>query len=149
MQLKWQQNTSPLNANPGADVHILVESQAAIKALGNTIITSTLVLQTRLILNRLGDNHKMVIRWIKVHAAWIYNKAADTAAKTGANSNRHCSSPPTPLDNLKMELKINKLKAWTNRWQTTNTARQSKFFLTGPNQKLTKQLLLLPKFNLS
>jgi hypothetical protein len=92
---------------------------------------------------------QMVIRWIKAHAAWIYNKAADTAAKTGANSNRHCSSPPTPLDNLKMELKINKLKAWTNRWQTTNTARQSKFFLTGPNQKLTKQLLLLPKFNLS
>jgi ribonuclease HI len=138
-----------INADPGTDVHILVDSQASIKALGNTIITSTLVLHTRLILNRLGEKHKVVVPWIKAHAAWIYNEAANTAAKAGANSNKHCFSPLTPLDDLKMELKIDKLKALTNRWQTTNPARQSKFFLTGPNQKLTKQLLLLPKFNLS
>jgi hypothetical protein len=100
-------------------------------------------------LSRLYEKHKVVIRWIKAHAAWIYNEAADTAAKAGANSNRHCSSPLTPLADLKMELKIDKLQAWTNRWQTTNPARHSKFFVTGPNQKLTKQLLLLPKFNLS
>jgi hypothetical protein len=31
----------------------------------------------------------------------------------------------------------------------TNQARQSKLFLTGPNQKKPKKLLLLPKFNLS
>jgi hypothetical protein len=138
-----------INADPGTDVHILLDSQAAIKVLGNTIITSTLVLHTRLILNRLGEKHKVVIRWIKLHAAWIYNEAADTAAKAGANSNRHCFSPLTPLADLKMELKIDKLKAWTNRWQTTNPARQSKFFLTGPSKKLTNQLLLVPKFNLS
>jgi ribonuclease HI len=138
-----------INADPGTDVHILVDSQASIKALGNTILTSTLVLHTRLILNRLGEKHKVVVPWIKAHAAWIYNEAANTAAKAGANSNKHCFSPLTPLDDLKMELKIDKLKALTNRWQTTNPARQSKFFLTGPNQKLTKQLLLLPKFNLS
>jgi ribonuclease HI len=138
-----------LNADLGSDVHILVDSQAAIQAIGNTTISYNSVLQAQSTLNKLGENHQVTVRWIKARAAWLYNKAADKAAKKGANSRRYCPSPATPMANLKMELKLDKHTAWTNRWQTQTPARQSKFFFTAPNQKLSRQLLRLPKFNLS
>jgi ribonuclease HI len=58
-----------LNADPGSDVHILVDSQAAIQAIGNTTISYNSVLQARSTLNELGENHQVTIRWIKAHAA--------------------------------------------------------------------------------
>jgi hypothetical protein len=47
-----------LNADPGLDVHILVDSQVAIQAIGNTTISYNSVLQARSTLNELGRTIK-------------------------------------------------------------------------------------------
>jgi ribonuclease HI len=74
----------------------MVDSQAAIKAVTKNNVYSRLVEHTKKALNTLGRKCRLTIHWIKANQAWIFNEAADMAAKAGARSNRICPSPDTP-----------------------------------------------------
>jgi ribonuclease HI len=137
------------NADDEEDVHIMVDSQAAIKAVTKNRIYSRLVEHTKKALNTLGRKCRLTIHWIKAHQAWIFNEAADMAAKAGARSNRICPSPDTPLAELKRALKLSKLNDWTDQWHSQDGPRQSKYFFFTPNNKLSTQLLQLSKYKLS
>ena len=137
------------NAPEGSVVHLLVDSQAAIKAVSSKTITSRGVLMARKALNALGKQCTVELHWIKAHAAWHYNELADKAAKAGAESNRYPEAGPLPpLAEVKAALRKKKMNEWTDRWETKE-ARQSKFFLVGPNINLSLQLLLMSKPKLS
>jgi hypothetical protein len=69
--------------------------------------------------------------------------------KAGFRSNRICPSPVTPLAVLKQALKLSKLNDWTDRWHSQEGPRQSKYFFTAPNNKLSTKLLQLSKYKLS
>jgi ribonuclease HI len=74
----------------------MVDSQAAIKTVTKNKNYSRLVEHTKKALDTLGRKYRVTIHWIKAHQAWIFNKAADMAAKAGARSNRICPAliPP-------------------------------------------------------
>jgi ribonuclease HI len=74
------------NADHEEEVHIMVDSQAAIKAITKNRIYSRLVEHTKKALNTLGRKYRLTIHWIKAHQAWIFNEAADMVAKAGARS---------------------------------------------------------------
>jgi ribonuclease HI len=68
----------------GDAVHIMVASQAVIRAVTMNRIYSRLVEHTKKALNTLGQKCRATIHWIKAYQAWIFNEAADMAAKAGA-----------------------------------------------------------------
>ena len=67
-------------------VRFFVDSQAAILALANTKITSTLVRETAIELNKASLNRNVEINWTKAHRGTVGNELADRAAKEGGES---------------------------------------------------------------
>jgi len=66
------------------DIAILYDSQAALKAISNTKLTSKVVPEVRRKLDRLGSNNKLTPRWILGHKDIAVNEAADRLARKGA-----------------------------------------------------------------
>ena len=63
---------------------VLVDSQAAIKALIKCAVTSITVLNCIRNLNQLGKQNHTSIAWIPGHAGIHGNKVADYGAKSGS-----------------------------------------------------------------
>ena len=60
-----------------------MDSQSAIRALGQFTIDSSLVLQCKSQLNKLGQKNKVSVQWIPGHQDYKGNEVADRLAKTG------------------------------------------------------------------
>ena len=126
---------------PGTTIHIMSDSQAAIKALENIDTKSQMVLKTKEALNLLGQDYIVVISWIKAHVNHKGNEMADTLAKAG------CKLPPnneTPLSyaHIKEVIKEKMYNEWDRRWQLQGDCRQTFLFFPcidrGKSKKLTK-----------
>ena len=61
-------------------------SQAAIIARDNTKIKSKTRLGAVLVLDKLGVNNQVLIRWIPAHSGHVGNEIEHTLAKKGANN---------------------------------------------------------------
>ena len=72
---------------------VLVDSQAAIKALIKYTVTSITVLNCIRNLNQLGTQNHVSIAWILGHAGVHGNEVADYVAKLGSKSNIHGLEP--------------------------------------------------------
>jgi len=70
----------------GKDIAILSDSQAAMKALSKTKITSKLVNEVRTALDKLGAVNKLTIRWVPGHNNIPGNELADNLARKGAEN---------------------------------------------------------------
>ena len=68
------------------NIVVLVDSQAAIKALIKSTVTSITVLNCIRHLNQLGKQNHVSIAWIPGHAGIHGNKVADYVAKSGSKS---------------------------------------------------------------
>ena len=67
----------------GKSIMIHVDSQAAIKAVGNYLIKSKLIESTKISLNRLCEENRVEITWIPAHVGHLGNEFADRLAKKG------------------------------------------------------------------
>ena len=72
---------------------VLVDSQAAIKALIKCTVTSIIVLNCIRSLIQLGKQNHVSIAWISGHAGVHDNKVADYVAKSKSKSKIHGSEP--------------------------------------------------------
>jgi ribonuclease HI len=72
-----------VNATQGDAVHIMVDSQAAIKAVQKNSIYSRLVEHSKKALNALGRKCRVTMHWVFTHQDCIFNKATDMASKAG------------------------------------------------------------------
>ena len=72
---------------------VLVDSQAAIKALIKCTDTSITVLNCIRNLNQLGKQNHVSIAWILGHAGVYGNEVADYVAKSGSKSKIHGLEP--------------------------------------------------------
>ena len=64
-------------------ITILSDSRAALMAIDNCLVRSSLVWDTIQKLNELAVNRKVVLRWVKAHVGIKGNESADAAAKEG------------------------------------------------------------------
>ena len=72
---------------------VLVDSQAAIKALIKCTVTSITVLNCVRNLNKLDKQNHVSIAWIPGHAGVYGNNVTDYVAKSVSKSNMHGSEP--------------------------------------------------------
>ena len=72
---------------------VLVDSQAAIKALIKCTLASTTVFNYIRNLNQLGKQNHVCIAWIPGHAGVHGNKVANYVAKSGSKSKIHGLEP--------------------------------------------------------
>jgi ribonuclease HI len=124
---------------------VLSDSQAALLALHNKIVTSKLVLETMRRLEELVDRGCVVrLAWVKAHIGLEGNELADEAAKLGASNEMGILRRPTvekPFSRIKTEIKEAINLEWARRWQTDPMCRMTKEFFSVPNKSKSKMIL--------
>ena len=126
---------------------VLVDSQAAIKALIKSTVTSIRVLNCIRNLNQLGKQNHVSIAWIPGHSGVNGNEVADYVAKSGSKSKMH---GPEPFITVPYASCVNTIKDWsTNRWKSMWNKRKDclrmKEFVGWTSSRLTIRLLNLKR----
>ena len=97
---------------------IFIDSQAAILALGNTQVSSSLVMETKTLLNQLSEVCKKVtLVWTRAHVGTEGNERADSLAKEGGKGN-NISNVPAPVGILKAEIEEIINQEWNEEWMS-------------------------------
>ena len=114
-------------AKQGQKINIMCDSQVAIMALENTETRSEMVIKTKHLLNKLGEDYDITQNWIKAHVNHKGNKMADILAKTGS---RLTCAEPTPISQatIKETIRQEMYREWDRRWQTQTDCRQTCIF---------------------
>ena len=89
---------------------VLVDSQAAIKALKKCTVTSITGLNCIRNLKQLGKQNHVSIAWIPGHAGVHGNEMADHVAKSGSKSKIH---GPEPFITVPYASCVNTVKDWS------------------------------------
>ena len=82
--LQWEEQHPIFAKTKNKNVVINCNSQVAIMALDNTKIKSK-TLDAVLVLNALGENNQVLIRWIPAQNGYVGNEKEDTLSKKGTN----------------------------------------------------------------
>ncbi len=77
---------SSFKPKDSSDVHICVDSKAALSAISATFAKSHTVIDTVSALNILGQNHTVTLHWAPAHSNIPGNELADRLANTGSYS---------------------------------------------------------------
>ena len=105
------------------NIIVLVDSQAAIKALIKCSVTSITVLNCIRNLNQLGKQNHVSIAWIPGHAGVHGNEVADYLAKSGSKSKIHGSETFITVPYASC---VSTFKDWsTDRWKSMWNERKN------------------------
>ena len=128
-------------------IDIMVDNQAALKALENPETKSDLVRETRTALNKLGRDNFVQLNWIEAHKRWHFNEIADKLAKKGCEPNcRRIGCAPGPnKKSIYNEIQKSTHQEWILRWNSSSDYRQSKYFLLAPSKAKSDTLLKYSK----
>ena len=130
------------------NIVVLVDSQAAIKALIKCTVTSITVLNCIRNLNQLGKQNHVSIAWIPGHSGVHGNEVADYQAKSGSKSKIH---GPDPFNNtVPYASCVNTVKDWFadrrksmwNKWKDCLRIKESVGWMSS---RLTIRLLNLKR----
>ena len=104
------------------NIVVLVDSQAAIKALIKSSVTSITVLNCIRNLNRLGKQNHVSIAWISEHAGVHGNDVADYVAKSGSKSKIDGHEPFIAVPYASC---VSTVKEWSpDRWKSMRNKRK-------------------------
>jgi ribonuclease HI len=122
---------------------IFSDSQAALKAIDSNTVSSKLVLETIIALNRLSSLNEVRLYWIPSHMGIKGNVQADKLARLGAASTFVGPEPAlgTTLLSLKRDINNHFSGLHQERWDNLISCRLSKIFFGTINQQRTKLLL--------
>ena len=104
------------------------DSQAAIRALTNKTVKSSLVKECAHKLNELCSTNKVELQWIKAHVGLFPNEKADQLAKHGAKFTVDGCEPWLPVPHKSLEQRLNFLikSKWQRLWTNNPECRQTK-----------------------
>jgi ribonuclease HI len=141
-----------LHEHNNKDIHIHVDSQAALQSLVKSQITSKTVQQTVELIKELAVRHTVTLQWVKAHVGIPGNEMADKAAKAGSQSNRFTQME---ICNSRTELKTFIRDAqnleWAQLWASREgiDCRQTRLFFRTPNPKVWKDIKAISKLMLA
>ena len=126
----------------GKTIQMYVDSQAAIKALDNYIITDKSVYNCKTSINKLAQDNKVCINWIPGHQGHMGNEVADRLAKRG------CDMPHTDTQNvhaphthIKSLIKKWSQKTHKDKWkEDPEEYKQTKMFLPDTDNSIWKKI---------
>ena len=129
----------------GTEIDFLVDSQAALLALCNSITTSDSVRSAKNMLNKLGQANEVKLHWIKAHVNWLYNELADANAKKGVDLEESPENIPLPSKRSVYRLIEDMMREkWVEFWDQ-QPCRQTKYFIGAPCTSRAKLLLKSPR----
>ena len=132
-------------------VKIFIDSQAAIRALGNPIIKSKTVAHAVESLNTLATEAARVsIVWIPAHKGHFGNTRADDLAKKGAESTHplKLKQVAKPLAVVKSEILDYVFRVWSSEWSASPQAQATKHFYFAPNKNKARYVYKLARLEL-
>ena len=112
-------------------IRFMVDSQSAIRAIGNFTTQNSLVEESKNSLNRLSEENEVIIQWIPGHEGHMGNEVADRLAKRGAEVLHVGPEPRLPLTITYFK---NLIKDWgrkkhNSEWRNRGDCRQTKMFV--------------------
>ena len=132
-------------------VKIFIDSQAAIMAVNNPMVTSKAVACAIDELNALAaTTTALTLVWIPAHKGHEGNERADTLAKLGARSedSNAAITVGKPLSTIKQDIKTAVYRDWQKQWLDHNEAHHTKGFYIGPNSSKAKYVYKLARLEL-
>ena len=126
------------------------DSQASLAALKKLTVNSDTVDKCLNVLNALGKDNQIHLKWVKAHVGTPGNEIADFLAKKGSS----LGDGPTNellIPKAKQNLEINEYfySKWSKAWKFYDQARQTKIWFPKPDLKKSIQLLRLSRNSLS
>ena len=130
---------------------VLVDSQAAIKALIKCTVTSIPVLNCITNLNQLGKQNHVCIAWIPGHAGVHGNEVADYLAKSGSKSKIHGPEPfiTVPYAGCVSTVKDWSTDTWKSMWNKRKDCLRMRESVGWTSSRLTIRLLNLKRRQLN
>ena len=132
-------------------VKIFVDSQAAIKAVGNPVVKSQVVEQAINNLNKLAAKTRSVtLVWIPAHKGHTGNERADVLAKAGSEGGDQVEQVRVnkPQGALRSEIRRCMASEWENEWGSLQTAHHSRTFYAQPSAEKAKFVYKLARLEL-
>ena len=126
---------------------VLVDSQAAIKALIKCTLTSITVLNCIGNLNELRKQNHVSIAWIPGHSGVHGNDVADYVAKSGSKSKIHGPEPfiTVPYASCVNTVKDGSTGRWKSMWNKRKDCLRMKEFVGWTSSRLTIRLFNLKR----
>ncbi|XP_048486450.1 uncharacterized protein LOC125490643 [Plutella xylostella] len=129
------------------NIFILSDSQAALKALTSAEVNSKLIMECILILNKIGANNRVTLRWVPGHCGINGNEEADELARLGAES---LPLGPEPIIGLPKCTSRREIKDWAQNqsleaWNNVPGQHHARALIVGYSQKFTRRALELTR----
>ncbi len=127
----------------GRKIIFLIDSQAALQALGKDRTESHTVRSSAVALQLLGEENAVVLQWVPGHMGVLGNEEADTEAKLGARSAPFGPEPflPIPYAELRGGIERYFLGKHKAAWWADDRFRQTKELVGWAEPWLTKKIL--------
>ena len=114
--------------NFDGDITIFTDSMSSLDALCKVKIKSKVVANCIQELNKVANNRKVSIHWIRSHTNnCCGNEAADAQAKLGTVS-YNLVKTPIPTSFLKHKIHKSFMNLWNQEWKSSSMCRQTKIF---------------------
>ncbi len=111
------------------DIHIFSDSQAALKAITKSTISTLTVKDCIKSLNTLGRNNKVTLSWVPGHTGVPGNEKADELANAGAKLANVSISTPVPMSVRSTRIKERGKKLFRDLWNKHRGLTHSKMMM--------------------
>ena len=128
-------------------ITFFIDNQASIKSLGNYIVRSDIVLNTKNTVNTLSKYNQVTLSWIPGHSQHKGNEVADCLARMGTEMKICSPGHSVPLAEAVINDEIKQLGRKVNQtyWDRHPKCRQTKMMLPVTNSNFWKQLSFQPR----
>ena len=116
-------------------IDFYVDNQASLQSVSALSCTLNTANEARKSLISLGLKNTVKLTWVQSHKGTEGNEVADKAARDATNCEIFGPNIPLAMASAKHTIKLNLRKEWTKEWCNIKGHRQSKYFLSGPDQK--------------